>query len=210
MATGLIDTKDIRNIILDLGGVILELDVDRTISAFHELGFPALQSTDIVMSKYPFFLDFETGKISGKEFIDRVCETSGNHVTGDKVLDAWNAMIIGFRDDSIKLLLELQEKYRLFLLSNTNAIHEILYNDQLAKNHGIANLDEIFEKVYYSHILKMRKPDPVIFEYVLNDKGLSPGQCLFIDDTRMHVDTARSLGIQAYHLIAPERITDIL
>ena len=70
--------------------------------------------------------------------------------------------------------------------------------------------DEIFEKVYYSHILKMRKPDPVIFEYVLNDKGLSPGQCLFIDDTRMHVDTARSLGIQAYHLIAPERITDIL
>ena len=208
--TGLIDTKGIRNIILDLGGVILELDVDRTVRAFHDIGFPPMENADIILSKYPFFIDFETGKISPERFIDKVVEISGNHVSRDKILDAWNAMILGFREDSIKLLLELRKKYRLFLLSNTNAIHEIHYNGQLEKEYGIVNLCKIFEKVYYSHRLKMRKPDPVIFRHVLQDNGLLPGQCLYVDDTRIHVDTARSIGIQAYHLVSPERITDIL
>ncbi len=208
--TGLIDTKGTRNIILDLGGVILELDVDRTVKAFHKLGFSPLESGDIILSKYSFFIDFETGKISLERFIDKIAEISGNHVSSDKILDAWNAMILGFREDSIKLLLELRKKYRLFLLSNTNAIHEIYYNGQLEKEHGIVNLDIIFEKVYYSHKLKMRKPGPDIFRHVLSDNGLTPGQCLYVDDTRMHIDTARSLGIQAYHLVSPERITDIL
>ncbi|MFC2115565.1 HAD family hydrolase [Bacteroidota bacterium] len=210
MGTGLIDTKGIRNIILDLGGVILELDVNSTIRAFHKLGFPPLQSSEMILSKHPFFLDFEIGEISGEEFIDRVIGISSNHVTREKTIHAWNAMIQGFQKDSIKLLLELRRKYRLFLLSNTNAIHEVHYNSQLAQDHGIANLDEIFEKVYYSHKLKMRKPNLSIFKHVLSDSGLSPTQSLFIDDTLVNIDAAHSLGIKTHHLLAPERITDIL
>jgi len=210
METGPIDILGIRNIILDLGGVILELDVDRTIRAFHALGFPALQSSDIILSKYPFFLEFETGKISEKEFIRKLMEIFVDHVSSMKVIDAWNAMILGFKSRSIQLLLDLQQKYRLFLLSNTNALHEVVYNNQLKEEHGIENLDRIFEKVYYSHELKMRKPDPAIFRHVLNDSSLLPGESLYVDDTLMHVETARSLGIRAHHLAFPERITDIL
>jgi FMN phosphatase YigB (HAD superfamily) len=200
MGTGLIDLGGIRNVILDLGGVILELDVDRTIRAFHALGFPPLQSADIILSKYPFFLEYETGKISTDEFIRQIMEISGDHFTRAEVLDAWNAMILGFTRENIDLLLDLRGKYRLFLLSNTNEIHEKVYNGQLKREHGIENLDRIFEKVYYSHRLKMRKPDPEIFRHVLKDSDLVPGESLYIDDTLMHVEMARSLGIQAYHL----------
>jgi putative hydrolase of the HAD superfamily len=206
----MIDTGGIKNIILDLGGVILELDVGSTIRAFHTLGFPRMESSDIILSKYPFFLEFETGRISSEEFICRIMEIAEDHISRDQVLEAWNTMILGFRESSVRLLLRLRKQFRLFLLSNTNAIHEVYYNDQLASGHGIENLDRIFEKVYYSHKLKLRKPDPEIFRFVLDDSNLVAGECLYIDDTPVHVETARSLGIRAYHLEAPQRITDIL
>ena len=206
----MINTKSIKNILLDLGGVILELDVNRTIRAFHELGFPNLKDADIILSEYPFFLDFETGKLSPEEFIRKVVEISGGQISEDRVLKAWNTMIRGFKPETISLLLKLRKKHRLFLLSNTNAIHEVHYNRQLKDEHGIQNLNRIFEKVYYSHELKMRKPDAEIFRYVLKDANISAGECLYIDDTFEHIETARSLGIKVYHLEPPERITDIL
>jgi len=206
----MIDTKGIKNIILDLGGVILELDVERTISTFHELGFPRLNNADIILSKYPFFQDFETGMLSAEEFVRNVINIAGRQVSEKQVLDAWNAMIRGFKPEIISLLLDLRKKYRLFLLSNTNAIHEVHYNLQLKNDHGIENLDRIFEKVYYSHVLKLRKPNAEIFQYVLKDAGIPGEECIYIDDTLEHIETARLLGIQAYHLEAPERITDIL
>ena len=206
----MINLEGIENIILDLGGVILELDTGKTIEKFIELGFPPLENEDIILSKYPFFLEFETGMLSIEEFIARLVGISGNHAPEEKILEAWNAMILGFRPESIRLLHRLKKKYRLFLLSNTNAIHEVYYNSQLKKEHGIGNLDRIFEKVYYSHELKMRKPDPEIFRHVLEDMGQSPGKCLFIDDTLVNIDSARRLGIRAYHLAPPERLTDIL
>ncbi len=206
----MIETKGIKNIILDLGGVILELDVESTIREFQKLGFPTLQDADIILSKYPFFLEFETGRLTSEEFVEKVLETSNDQVSEEQVLDAWNAMIRGFRPESIQLLKNLRKKYRLFLLSNTNAIHEICYNSQLKKEHGIENLDKIFETVYYSHDLKMRKPDAEIFSYVLRDADLKAEECLYIDDTLVHIESAQSLGIHAYHLKPPERITDIL
>ncbi len=206
----MIDLRGIRNIILDLGGVILEIDVDRTIRAFHALGFPPLQNSDIILSKYPFFLDFEIGMLDTWEFMDRVREVSGDHVSEAEILDAWNAMILEFRKDSIRLLLDLRKKFRLFLLSNTNALHAVHYNRQLMQEHGIPNLDEIFEKVYYSHEIRLRKPDPEIFRHIIRDAGLIPSESLFIDDIKANVETAQNLELHAYQLVPPERLTDVL
>ena len=200
----------IRNVILDLGGVILDLDVEATIKAFMDMGFPPLKSTDIILSKYPFFNDYETGKISSEVFIEHVAESSGNKYPREQIMAAWNAMIKGYREENIKLLLDLKKKYRLFLLSNTNALHEIHYNNQLEEQHGIANLDRIFEKVYYSHSLNLRKPNREIFEYVLNDAGIDPEESLYVDDTKVHVDAALELGIKAHHLAPPQLLTEVL
>lgn len=206
----MIDTNGIKNIILDLGGVILELDVELTIKAFRDLGFPPLQNADIILSKYPFFNEFETGSISKEEFVKKVIETSGDHISAQRVIEAWNAMLRGFRASSIRLLLDLRKSYRLFLLSNTNVLHAVYYNQQLKQEHGIESLNRIFEKVYYSHDLNLRKPNPEIFKYVLKDAGILAEECLYIDDTLEHIEAARPLGINTYHLVPPERITDIL
>ena len=206
----MIDLKGIRNIVMDLGGVILELDVNRSIESLSELGFPGEENMDIIFSKYPFFLEFETGRINADEFIGALTAQLGDHTPREKILEAWNAMILGFRPDTIKLLNQLREEYRMFLLSNTNAIHEVYYNDLLHMKHGIPNLTDIFEKVYYSHDLNMRKPDHEIFQHVLADSRLNTRETLYIDDTEVHVKAAGDLGIHAYHLRLPQRINEVL
>jgi len=206
----MIDLKGIRNIVLDLGGVILELDVNRSIELLSELGFPGEENLDIIFSKYPFFLKFETGRIGPDEFLDALTIQLGNHTPREKIIEAWNAMILGFRPDTVKLLTKLREKYRLFLLSNTNAIHEVYYNDILHMKHGIPNLAGIFEKVYYSHDVNMRKPDHEIFQYVLDDSRINARETLYIDDTEVHVKAAGDLGIHVYHLRLPQRLTEVL
>jgi putative hydrolase of the HAD superfamily len=210
MVTGKINLNGIKNVILDLGGVILDLDVQATIDAFTGMGFPPLKSTDIILSKYPFFNDYETGKIGSDEFITHVAESSGNRYRKEEIVSAWNAMIRGFRKENINLCLRLKETYRLFLLSNTNAIHEVYYNDQLAEQHGIANLDRIFERVYYSHVLNLRKPGPEIFQFVLADAGIEASESLYVDDTLVHVEAANKLGFRTHHLAAPQQLTEVL
>ena len=210
MVTGKINLNGIKNVILDLGGVILDLDVQATIDSFTGMGFPPLKSTDIILSKYPFFNDYETGKIGSDEFITHVAESSGNRYRKEEIVSAWNAMIRGFRKENINLCLRLKETYRLFLLSNTNAIHEVYYNDQLAEQHGIANLDRIFERVYYSHVLNLRKPGPEIFQFVLADAGIEASESLYVDDTLVHVEAANKLGFRTHHLAAPQQLTEVL
>jgi len=206
----MIDLKGIRNIVLDLGGVILELDVNKSIELLKELGLPGEENLDIIFSKYTFFLKFETGKISPDEFINNLSAQLGDHTPKEKIIKAWNAMILGFQPDTLKLLSKLKEEYRMFLLSNTNALHEVYYNDLLHMKHGIPNLTDIFEKVYYSHDVNMRKPDLEIFQHVLVDSQLNARETLYIDDTEVHVKAAMEAGIQAYHLRLPQRITEVL
>jgi FMN phosphatase YigB (HAD superfamily) len=206
----MIDLKGIRNIVLDLGGVILELDVNKSIELLKELGLHGEENLDIIFSKYPFFLKFETGRISPDEFIDALSTQLGDHTPKEKIIEAWNAMILGFQPDTLKLLSGLSKEYRMFLLSNTNALHEVYYNDILHMKHGITNLTDIFEKVYYSHDVNMRKPDHEIFQHVLVDSQLNAGETLYIDDTEVHVKAAGELGMHAYHLRVPQRLTEVL
>lgn len=206
----MIDLKGIRNIVLDLGGVLLDLDVNRSIELLSELGLPGEENLDIVFSKYPFFLKFETGRINPEEFIDALTAQLGDHTPREKIIEAWNAMILGFQPDIIKLITRLREEYRLFLLSNTNALHEVYYNDILRLEHGIANLKDIFEKVYYSHDVLMRKPDHEIFQHVLADSQLNASETLYVDDTEIHVNAAMDLGMQSFHLRLPQRLTEVL
>jgi putative hydrolase of the HAD superfamily len=98
----------------------------------------------------------------------------------------------------------------MFLLSNTNSIHELEYNKRLRQDHGIENLSGIFEKVYYSHALHLSKPDPEIFKYVLNDSYLKPEETLFIDDILLHIESAAKLGIRGIHLELPLKLTEII
>ena len=203
------DLTDIKNIILDLGRVILTIDLENTIDSFKEFGFPQLDELDIVFSRYPFFRQFELGLITQKQFLSGIREASGKKLTDNTIKIAWNSMIGGYIEGTVPLVRRLGRKYRMFLLSNTNSIHEREYNLRLKHDHGIENLSFIFEKVYYSHALHLSKPDPEIFKYVLNDSQLKPGETLYIDDIRVHIESAAKLGIRGIHLDPPLKLTDI-
>jgi FMN phosphatase YigB (HAD superfamily) len=205
----MIDLKNIKNIILDLGKVILEINLDKTIYTFKEFGFPHFDEEDIVFTTYPFFRQFELGLISPEQFISEVRKIKDNVLPSDVIKEAWNAMIGGYFEGSIPLVQRLSKKYRMFLLSNTNAIHEKEYNNRLKKDYGIANLSELFEKAYYSHDLHLSKPDPEIFKYVLNHNGLIPEETLFVDDILIHIESAAKLGIRTFHLEYPLKFTEI-
>jgi glucose-1-phosphatase len=192
--------KGIKHIIFDLGGVLLNLDYSLTERAFIDAGvtnFPQLYSQ---LQQSDIFDRWETGKMSREEFIDTMQRASTTPLTEQQVLHAWNAMLLDFPIRRLQLLQQLRNYYDLFLLSNTNEIHEEVFNNTLMLAHGFPNIGVFFDRVYMSHRVGMRKPMPEIFNYVLEENGLQAAQTLFIDDSPQHIATAKALGIQTIFL----------
>ena len=192
--------QGVKHIIFDLGGVILNIDYNLTEKAFIDLGiknFPALYSQ---MQQSSLFDRLETGQIARDEFIGQMQQVAGLPVTATQIINAWNAMLLDFPVRRLQILQQLRLYYDLFLLSNTNEIHEDAFNDILQASHGIPNIGVFFDKVYLSHRVGLRKPMKEIFERVLSDNGLKAADTLFIDDSPQHIAIAKELGIQTIFL----------
>jgi len=187
-------------IIFDLGGVIINLDYQLTIEAFKKMGIVNFEEMYTQAKQNNLFDDFETGKISSQHFINSLLPFLPSGTSANKVVHAWNAMILDFPKKRLELLDQLNSKYRVFLLSNTNDIHLQAVNRSLA-NTTDRKLTSYFEKVYLSHEIKLRKPHKEIFELVCNEQNLNPTTTLFIDDTIGHINGANSIGLQGIHLI---------
>lgn len=188
---------NIKNIIFDFGGVVFQIDEQRTISAFARLFHcTPKQVLDYLFSEN-LFVKFECGQIPSDEFLDILVEKSPQPVSREQVLEAWNAILVGYPPEHIPLLLALKKKYRTFLLSNTNELHTQEFVKIAARQQlPISSNYDMFEKVWYSNELGMRKPNPAIFEYALRDAGLNPQETLFVDDLKENVEAAASVGIQ--------------
>ena len=190
----------IKNIIFDLGGVILDIDYNLTVKAFEKLGIPNFKAQYSKMSQSNLFDNIETGKISPEEFRNLIREVAEKDVTDAEIDHAWNALILHLPQYRIEILKKLQDNYRLFLLSNTNKIHYDDYSEVIKRENGIEGLERLFEKTYLSHEMGLRKPNPEIFNVVLNENNLVAEETLFIDDSPQHIASAKTLGIVTYHL----------
>lgn len=190
----------VKHIIFDLGGVILNIDYNKPREAFEALGIRADEGFYSKQEQNTLFDDLETGKITGSEFLHTLKKKSNEGVTEEQLRDAWNSILIDFPLRRLQLLQQLQLHYDLFLLSNTNEIHEEAFNDMLFRTCGYPNLGVFFDRVYLSHRVGMRKPHKEIFEFVLNDNNILPEETLFIDDSIQHIESARLLNIQCIHL----------
>jgi glucose-1-phosphatase len=203
----------VKNIIFDFGGVICDLDIPRSVEKFREFGAPKPQFTIDKAEQdrqFEHLVDvYETGLITSRQF--RV--TIRDHYLvppSDKAIDAaWNALLVGIPEPRIRLLEDLRNRYRIFLLSNSNEIHYLQYREDLQRQYGYPDFDSLFEKAYFSYQLRLKKPDPAIFSHVLNDKQLDPAETLFIDDTLVHIEAARSLTLKGYHLANGEDVTGL-
>lgn len=193
--------KKFDAIIFDLGGVILNLDYDRTITAFKKLGKENFDKLYTQSYQEGIFDLFETGEISSDDFLNYMLQFMPSDVQAFQIVEAWNAMLGDLPTERVELLKSLKKKYNLFLLSNTNDLHLTAFKSIINQQHGNPDLLEtLFDKTYYSHLIGLRKPNANVFEHVLNSNNLSAQKTLFIDDTERHILGAQRLGIQTIHL----------
>lgn len=195
---------DLKNIIFDLGGVILNIDYRLTIDAFIRLGFNDFELAFSQAQQLNLFDNLDKGLITPNEFREGLRTLAPIELSDQQIDDAWNAMLLDFPNQRLHLLDCLKTQYNTFLLSNTNAIHFEEYNKILDKNFSLKNLSKYFLKEYYSHFIHMRKPNAEVFQLIINENNLKPHQTLFIDDSIQHVEGAKKLGIFAYHLNIPK------
>ncbi|MBP8033430.1 MAG: HAD family phosphatase [Bacteroidia bacterium] len=202
--------SEIKNIIFDLGGVIINLDIPKTISEFNKLTNKPFESIYTQLQQTPIFDLFDKGQINETDFFIELNKSLDNPLTDKQLLDAWNAMLLDFPIHRLELLNQLKQRYRIFLLSNTNETHITRFEDDLYQQHGYKNLEPFFEKVYYSCRIGMRKPDREIFDFVLNDNSLNASETIFIDDSPQHVEGALKTGINAYLLSKEKDVKSLI
>lgn len=197
----------IKNIVFDLGRVLLNIAPENTIDRFKELGFNEVEKKHTFLKQSGVFEKLEKGQISPSAFAGEIRNLLAQKCSDQQIVEAWKAMILEIPEKNIRLLRKLKPAYRLFLLSNTNQIHIEKVNSDLQSEYGIDTLDELFEKAYYSHDLAMSKPDPEIYRKVLALANLKPAETLFIDDRQENTRAAQKLGIQS-HLLLPDEVLE--
>jgi HAD superfamily hydrolase (TIGR01509 family) len=200
---------EIKNLIFDLGGVIINLDVTRTFQAFADLANSSIKEVKAKVSEQSFFNDYEKGMMDDEEFRHNVRAFVNNEITNAQIDAAWNAMLLDIPKEKYQLLLKLKSSYRVFLLSNTNNIHLQSVNQIVFNDTGRANLGHYFHKDYYSHLMKMRKPDSEIFQHVLQENNLVASETYFLDDNLENIQGAKSVGIQTAHITSPQLVLSL-
>lgn len=201
-------TTGIKNIIFDLGGVLLDIDPHRTIEAFRQLGMPDLIQAGGWGYNHQVFLDMEQGRLSDPEFRDGIRSLLPAPATDEQIDAAWCAMIIDYPSEKVELLQNLQSRFKLYLFSNTNSIHVDFFHRLFQEKFGFS-VSTLFVKDYYSHEIGQRKPAVSAFEYVLNHARLHPAETLFIDDSDQNILSARQTGMHTIHFTPGMVLADV-
>jgi len=202
--------QEIKNIIFDLGGVIINLDQNLTIHEFNKLSAIPFEEIYTQASQMELFNEFDKGKISDFDFFSSLRKQI--HYEGPEIdlLYAWNAMLLDVPEKRLDLLVKMKQNYNTFLLSNTCEPHITSFENELYIHHGVKNFNDYFDKVYYSCRTGMRKPHKEIFEFVLKENELLPEETVFIDDSIEHVKGAGECGLNAYLLPKNMEVGDLL
>jgi putative hydrolase of the HAD superfamily len=187
-----INLQEIDTIIFDFGGVILDIDPQKTANAFAKLlnigsanGF----------ADSPLFKEYELGLYSSEEFRDQIRALTNSNLSDNDIDNAWNAMLLDYHQERIDKIKELKSAHHLILLSNTNAIHFNSFSAKLKEEFNLT-FHDLFGHVFLSHELNLAKPNIEIYEHVIKKAGLKPERTLFIEDTAENLPTAEEAGIK--------------
>jgi len=199
----------IKNIIFDLGGVILDIDEN---VIYKELEKMDIDTTELAHSKefISVLSKFDTGVYTAATFRRKMKTFLGQEKMTDEKFDSiWNAMLLDIPRERIEAIEKVKQHYRIFLMSNSNEIHYDLYVRDLQLRFGYDEFDKLFDKSYFSFAVHMEKPDPRFFELILDHENLLPEETLFIDDTKANIEVAKSLGINTYHISREELVRNL-
>ena len=188
----------IKNIIFDLGGVIVTLDHQHAVKCFEQLGLANASQQLDPYTQGGMFGDLEEGKITASEFIAKLSKECGKQLSYEDCLHAWLAYRKELPQRNLETLRQLREMgYRLILLSNTNPfmMHWANGKDFDGNGHPIS---DYFDALYMSYKVGMMKPNPMFFRKVLMDEEIMASETLFVDDGPRNVAAASQLGIFTY------------
>lgn len=190
----------IKTIIFDLGGVIIDLHVEKTVTAFSQLSGLTENEVEEAYLSADFFKHYEKGLLSDFDFRQKLRDNFNLRCTDKEIDQAWNAMLGDIPADRIESVIALMENYKCVVLSNTNAIHEDEFHKILSDSFPYQYLSDLFHEVYFSHNLLQRKPDTEIYETILNQAETEAADALFMDDSQLNLDAASALGIHTLHI----------
>lgn len=204
--------RTIKNIIFDLGDVIINIDVPLAARSFAELTNRSLEEVQELIHQNEVFKKFETGHLSAVDFRAYIRELLQQPEWSDEAIDtAWNSLLLDIPAERIEKLQELAQKgYRLFLLSNTSSIHIEEVNKILHRTTGVKQLNDLFEKLFLSYDMGIMKPHPDIYHGVLTQAGLLAHETLFLDDNADNIRAAAEVGIHTIHVQKPTSILEYL
>jgi len=188
-----------KNLIFDLGNVLYDIDFVKMYSAFEALGIPNFENHFTLNKSDPLFFDLEKGIINEDEFCVGFNALCNLNLHKQQIIAAWNALLVGYRKESIDWVKANNGKYATYLYSNTNQIHYDHFIPQFSQEIG-GNFQNLFKTPYFSHKMGQRKPDPASFLHILEKEGLVAEETLFIDDNEPNVIAAASVGLQILYL----------
>jgi len=183
----------IKTIIFDFGDVFINLDKEATERMLFQFGVTKISPEMMCLTK-----QYELGLITTANFI-KLFKTLIPKISKEKIIESWNSILLDFPKYRLEFLKNLskEKKYKLILLSNTNELHISWIKNHIPFYEEFKNC---FDAFYLSNEINLRKPDFEIFKFVLSENNLIAEECLFIDDTKEHIDSAYQLVINTWHL----------
>lgn len=199
-----------KNLIFDLGDVIIDIDYRQTIAAFQKLAVVNFSQVVSYSAQSPVFDLYEKGKVTTPAFCAEIRKNLHPNSTDEDVISAWNAIFVDFSQQKMELLKQLKSRYKTFALSNINEIHLATINEVAQSKFGEADFGSFFHNTYYSNLVGYRKPENEIYELILKQEALVPEETFFVDDKKENVEAARAFGIQAYQLTDRNKLNELL
>jgi putative hydrolase of the HAD superfamily len=198
-----------KNLIFDLGNVLYDIDFTKMYAAFNELGIPNFENHFTLNKSDQIFFDLELGLISEQQFCEGFNSLYNLSLTNQQIIAAWNALLVGYRPQSIEWVKANNNNYNTFLYSNTNQIHYDHFIPQFEQEMG-GNFEKLFKTPYFSHKMGQRKPDPASFKHILEKEGLVAEETIFIDDNEPNIIAGASVGLQVLYLQPGMRVENDL
>lgn len=186
-----------KNIIFDLGGVLLNLDVPYCMGELDRVGLREVREWMTGTNEKGFFKDYECGGLTTAQFRDEIRKWASCRLSDEEIDRIWNSMLKDIPSYKLELLWNLRKKYDLFLLSNTNELHWQVCAGKFAYK-GM-QVQDYFTRIFLSFQMHLAKPDAEIFRVVCREAGIKAEESLFVDDSMENCRAAVSLGIHALH-----------
>ncbi|MDU7190212.1 MAG: glucose-1-phosphatase [Enterobacter sp.] len=176
--------------IFDLGNVIVDIDFNRVLGAWSDFSRVPLATLKQNFAMGETFHQHERGEISDEAFAERFCQEMGLSLSYEQFSHGWQAVFVAVRPEVIDIMHKLREQgHRVVVLSNTNRLHTTFWPEEYPEVKAAA------DKIYLSQEMGMRKPEPEIYQKVLEQEGFSARDAVFFDDNEANIDGARKVGI---------------